>query len=113
MSTHPPFPIAGGRRVYGDPHLGCVLLEHRLGNAWNYTGTHAAARIELRTTPRAGGRVYFVRDDGAGFDMRNAAKIFTPFQPLHRLTGLPCLSAPRYCATRCETWNRVPPRSLP
>jgi len=80
------FVIADGLRANGDAHLVRVLLENLLGNAWKYTSKHAAARIELGTTLREGGRVYFIRDDGAGFDMRNAAKLFMPFQRFHKFT---------------------------
>ncbi len=51
-----------------------------------YTARHPTARIELGTRSLAGAPVYFVRDDGAGFDMRNAAKLFTPFHRLHQPT---------------------------
>ena len=80
------FVIADRLQANGDAHLVRVLLENLLGNAWKYTSKHAAARIELGTTSPEGGRVYFVRDDGAGFDMRHAAKLFMPFQRLHTLT---------------------------
>ena len=80
------FVIADGLRADGDADLLPVLLDNLLGNAWKYTSKHATARIELGTTSREGRCVYFVRDDGAGFDMRNAAKLFTPFYRLHSST---------------------------
>ncbi len=67
-----------------DPHLIQVLLNNLLGNAWKYTGKHASARIEFgRFTDSRGRIVYFVRDDGAGFDMAYANKLFGAFQRLH------------------------------
>ncbi len=77
------FVIADGLQASGDPHLLRDLLENLLGNAWKYTSKHAAARIELGVTVQEGERVYFVRDDGAGFDMTYADKLFVPFQRLH------------------------------
>jgi len=77
------FIIADGLQASGDPHLLRVLLENLLGNAWKYTSKHAAARIELGVTVHEGERVCFVRDDGAGFDMAHADKLFAPFQRLH------------------------------
>ena len=77
------FVIADGLQTDGDAELLRVLLDNLLGNAWKYTSKHAAARIELGTMSRENTCVYFVRDDGAGFDMRNAAKLFMPFQRLH------------------------------
>ena len=77
------FVIADGLQANGDPHLLRVLLENLLGNAWKYTSKHAAARIELGVTVQEGERVCFVRDDGAGFDMTFADKLFVPFQRLH------------------------------
>lgn len=67
----------------GDPHLLRVALENLLGNAWKYTGNHPAARIEFGRLEGNGASAYFVRDDGAGFDMKYAAKLFTAFQRLH------------------------------
>ena len=75
--------VASGQVVEGDRHLLAALLENLLGNAWKYTGKHPAARIEFGTTERDGHPVYFVRDDGAGFDMAHAWKLFRPFQRLH------------------------------
>jgi PAS domain S-box-containing protein len=76
------FVIAPGLVVQGDKRLLRVALENLLGNAWKYTSHHPQARIELG---ELGGddRVYCVRDDGAGFDMAYADKLFGPFQRLH------------------------------
>ncbi len=75
--------IAGGIAVIGDPDLLRVVLENLLGNAWKYTSKHATARIEFGVTDAGGRMTYFVRDDGAGFDMAYAEKLFGPFKRLH------------------------------
>ena len=69
--------------VRGDPQLLRVLLENLLSNAWKFTRQQPRARIELGTTLVDEHRAYFVRDNGAGFNMEYAAKLFTPFQRLH------------------------------
>jgi PAS domain S-box-containing protein len=66
-----------------DPSLCKVLLENLLGNAWKYTQKTRKARIEFGTTSSGGERVYFVRDNGVGFAMNNATKLFEPFLRLH------------------------------
>jgi signal transduction histidine kinase len=75
--------VAPGLTVDADPGLLRVLLENLLGNAWKYTGKHTAARVEVGRVALAGGEALFVRDDGAGFDMAYADKLFAPFQRLH------------------------------
>jgi PAS domain S-box-containing protein len=76
-------------RVDADPHLLRVLLENLLGNAWKFTQRVERPRIELSATWREGRTVYCVRDNGAGFDMRYADKLFTPFQRLHEAKEFP------------------------
>ena len=66
-----------------DPGLLRCVLENLLGNAWKFTRKHTAARIEFGVVPATVPPVYFVRDDGAGFDMAYADKLFIPFQRLH------------------------------
>ncbi|MCP3137076.1 sensor histidine kinase [Pyxidicoccus xibeiensis] len=75
--------IAPAARTTGDPHLLRLVLENLLGNAWKFTGKKAAPRIELGVEEKDGERWFFVRDDGAGFDMAYADKLFAPFQRLH------------------------------
>lgn len=75
--------IAPGLTLHGDLRLVRIALENLLGNAWKYTSRHAAARIELGVLRDPNGDVYFVRDDGAGFDPAYADKLFGPFQRLH------------------------------
>ncbi len=60
-----------------------IVLENLLGNAWKFTSKHSTARIELRYSQQSGQKVYFVRDDGAGFDMAYASKLFGAFQRMH------------------------------
>ena len=80
------FSIARGLVVDGDPGQLRVMMEHLLGNSWKYTSKHPSARIEVGTTERAGARVHYVRDDGAGFDTARAEKLFGLFQRLHPTT---------------------------
>jgi PAS domain S-box-containing protein len=68
----------------GDPQLLRIVLENLLGNAWKFTGKQPAPRIEFGVEPREEERLFFVRDNGAGFDMAHADRLFTPFQRLHR-----------------------------
>lgn len=68
----------------GDSRLLRVVLENLLGNAWKYTARKEEAAIEFGSYLQGNETVYFVRDDGAGFDMKYADKLFTPFQRLHR-----------------------------
>jgi light-regulated signal transduction histidine kinase (bacteriophytochrome) len=73
-----------GVTANGDPQLLKIALENLLGNAWKFTSKRPRARIELGRTEKPDGRaVYFVRDDGAGFDMQFSAKLFGTFQRLH------------------------------
>ncbi len=67
----------------GDPHLLRVLLDNLLGNAFKFTRQRPVAQVEVGSFSSEGEQVYFVRDNGAGFDMRYAAKLFAPFQRLH------------------------------
>lgn len=76
--------IPPGFQVYGDEQLLRLIIENLLGNAWKYTNRTASARIELGRRTERGETVYFVRDNGAGFDMQYAGKLFQPFQRLHR-----------------------------
>jgi PAS domain S-box-containing protein len=67
----------------GDDRLLRAALDNLLGNAWKFTGKTAHPQIELGVAERDGATAYFVRDNGAGFDMTYAHKLFTPFQRLH------------------------------
>lgn len=74
--------IASGLIVRGDRELLQVALSHLLENAWKFTGTKEHARITFDVTHDKGQNVYFVQDNGIGFDMAYADKLFLPF---HRL----------------------------
>ena len=78
------FVIQEGVTAVVDPNLLCVALENLLGNAWKFTSKHDKARIEFGIRDQDSQQVYFVRDDGAGFDMRSAEKLFGVFQRMHR-----------------------------
>jgi light-regulated signal transduction histidine kinase (bacteriophytochrome) len=73
----------------GDPRLLHIVLENLLGNAWKYTKNHEHAMIAFGTMQENGSTVYFVRDDGAGFDMTYADKLFGAFQRLHKISEFP------------------------
>lgn len=68
----------------GDPRLIRLVLQNLFANAWKFTSKRPVAEIEFGMLKTKGERVYFVRDNGAGFDMTYAEKLFTPFQRLHR-----------------------------
>lgn len=77
--------IAAGMRVYADPALTKVLFQNLLGNAWKFTRKTAAARISVRaeSVDRWTPDVFIVEDNGAGFEMKYATKLFVPFQRMH------------------------------
>jgi signal transduction histidine kinase len=77
------FSIADGLLVEGDGRLLQVALENLLGNACKFTMHRAHARIEVGAMRSGQELVYFVRDNGVGFDMAYASKLFSPFQRLH------------------------------
>jgi signal transduction histidine kinase/ligand-binding sensor domain-containing protein len=81
--------IAPDAVVDGDGNLLRIALENLLGNAWKFTAKRAEANVEFGVTEQAGQPVYFVRDDGAGFDMVYAGKLFGAFQRLHSATDFP------------------------
>jgi PAS domain S-box-containing protein len=66
-----------------DPRLARALVQNLLGNAWKFTGNVATAAVEFGATEENGSLAFFVRDNGAGFDMAFAGKLFAPFQRLH------------------------------
>lgn len=69
--------------VKGDSRLLTIALDNLLGNAWKYSAKRSVASIELGELEENGERVFFVRDNGAGFDMAYAHKLFVPFERLH------------------------------
>lgn len=81
--------IARDLFVLGDARLLATLLENLIGNAWKYSARRALARVELGASEQNGERVFFVADNGAGFDMELAGKLFAPFQRLHAAKEFP------------------------
>jgi PAS domain S-box-containing protein len=77
------FLIEKGLTVTGDSRLLGIVLDNLLGNAWKFTRHQPRACIELACTRQEGQSVFFVRDNGAGFDMAFASKLFGVFQRLH------------------------------
>ena len=76
--------IAPDLRARGDPGLLRLVLDNLLGNAWKYSRDADAPRIQVGRAAGVGGRVeFFVRDNGVGFDMQYANKLFAVFQRLH------------------------------
>jgi two-component system, sensor histidine kinase and response regulator len=78
-----------GVMVTGDGQLLRIAMENLLGNAWKFTGKEPRARIEFGMTQAGGEATYFVRDNGAGFDMAYADRLFGPFQRLHPQSDFP------------------------
>ncbi|GFO57240.1 hypothetical protein GMSM_42470 [Geomonas sp. Red276] len=76
------FRIADGVMATGDANLLRVVFANLLGNAWKYSAATENALIEFGVTEIGGVPAYFVRDNGAGFDMADAHKLFIPFQRL-------------------------------
>jgi PAS domain S-box-containing protein len=78
--------IANDLRVRADPGLMRVLMDNLIGNAWKFTGKLSVARIEVGATNANGATTYFVRDNGVGFDMAYANRLFVAFERLHPAT---------------------------
>ncbi|MHB8982760.1 sensor histidine kinase [Thiobacillus sp.] len=83
------FSIAPALRANGDRGLLRIVLDNLLGNAWKFTGGRSDARIALEAENPGGETVYVVSDNGAGFDMAYANKLFGVFQRLHDATEFP------------------------
>ena len=92
------YPIAGravaasvmpGIAARGDPGLLAQVIANLVGNAWKFTARRADAHIEVGMTLQDERRVFFVRDNGAGFDSSGAAKVFDAFQRLHSAQEFP------------------------
>ncbi len=81
--------VQGGLVAVMDQALARTVLENLLGNAWKFTMHSTAPRVELGCTGEGGETVYFVRDNGAGFDMAFADKLFAPFARLHSAGEFP------------------------
>jgi PAS domain S-box-containing protein len=75
--------------VNGDARLLRIVLDNLLGNAWKFTSRQSLSTIEFGRTTRDGVAVYFIRDNGVGFDMAHAKKLFGAFERLHAATEFP------------------------
>jgi two-component system sensor histidine kinase/response regulator len=78
------FVIASGVEAWGDPTLLRAALLNLLENAWKFTRKHDACRIEFGVIHGQQGPTYYLHDDGAGFDMADAGRLFNAFQRLHK-----------------------------
>ncbi|MBF2026985.1 MAG: PAS domain-containing protein [Oscillatoriales cyanobacterium C42_A2020_001] len=83
------FVIAPDAIATADPTLMGVVISNLLANAWKFTSHHSSARIEFGIIKQDQQTTYFIRDDGAGFDMAYAAKLFGVFQRLHNTDEFP------------------------
>ena len=82
--------IESGLQVHGDERLLRVTMENLLGNAWKFSSQQVKAEISVgQITDASGWPVFFVRDNGAGFDMAHVDKLFEPFQRLHGVSEFP------------------------
>ncbi|MBI2390666.1 MAG: hypothetical protein HYV09_13840 [Deltaproteobacteria bacterium] len=81
--------VEDGLIAEGDRQLLRVALENLLRNAWKFTAKHRRACIEVGSSDEARGRAFYVRDDGAGFDMAHTENLFMPFQRLHTEAEFP------------------------
>ncbi len=85
------FVIAPDMVAQGDPQILPAALKNLVGNAWKYTSKASHPRIEVGSLLREGEKVFFVRDNGAGFDMQDAMMIFKPFYRHHEAKEFPGL----------------------
>ena len=83
------FTISDGLLVDGDRYLLEIVLDNLLGNAWKFTSKRRDAHIEVGSQQVSQETVYFIRDNGAGFDMKYARKLFGTFQRLHSSSEFP------------------------
>jgi PAS domain S-box-containing protein len=81
--------VQDGLHADVDLRLVRALFDNLVGNAWKFTSKATAPRIEFGTCDRDGAIAFFVRDNGAGFDMAYAKKLFAPFQRLHTVDEFP------------------------
>jgi PAS domain S-box-containing protein len=81
--------VQPGLEARVDPALARALLENLIANAWKFTSKTQSARIEFGAIEQDGAPAFFVRDNGAGFEMAYAKKLFAPFQRLHAQQEFP------------------------
>jgi signal transduction histidine kinase len=83
------FVIGKGGSVEGDPRLLRLVIDNLLRNSWKYSSKHPTPKIEFGIQTRNGVPVYFVRDNGVGFDPKASSRLFQPFQRLHAAEEFP------------------------
>lgn len=83
------FTIREGMEVWGDRNLMSILLSNLMGNAWKFTSRRSKTEIEVGMMELEGRTIFFIRDNGEGFDMQYADKLFIPFQRLHSEKDFP------------------------
>jgi light-regulated signal transduction histidine kinase (bacteriophytochrome) len=81
--------VEPGLATKADPRLMEAVLQNLLDNAWKFTSRHESGRIQFGSEKKDGKTVYFVKDDGAGFDMAYIGKMFGAFQRLHGAQDFP------------------------
>jgi signal transduction histidine kinase len=81
--------VADGLEAQGDPRLIRQVFDNLIGNAWKFTSRQALARIEVGRQAGENGPIFFVRDNGAGFDPQYADRLFGVFERLHAMTDFP------------------------
>lgn len=83
------FTIKKDIKIMADPRLIRIVMENLLRNAWKFSSKKSSSQIEFGLSEQNGRTVYFIRDNGAGFDMKYAQKLFIAFQRLHSNTEFP------------------------
>lgn len=81
--------VQAGMQAFADRGLLRIVLENLLGNAWKFTGKTPEARIEAGSMIRGDATIYFVRDNGVGFNMTDSAVLFSPFRRMHHASEFP------------------------
>jgi PAS domain S-box-containing protein len=81
--------VQPGMVLDGDPHLMDIVLTNLIDNAIKFTRSRAPGRVDIGQSLKNGAPCWFVKDNGVGFDMRYAAKLFSPFQRMHRQSDYP------------------------
>lgn len=81
--------IADNMMNEADPHFMEIVFTNLLNNAWKFTSKKGKAKIEFNVTEKDGKKVYYIKDNGAGFDMNYSVKLFQPFQRLHTAEEFP------------------------
>jgi signal transduction histidine kinase len=83
------FIINNGLYTNGDQRFLRIVMENLIGNAWKYTGKREISRIEFGSFSSAGKQIFYIKDNGSGFDMQYADQLFAPFRRLHNSSDFP------------------------